>query len=139
MKDARSSECFAIATGVNAEEETNLGEYLSHYNGEELYEEVASNVTVTVLPGYIEDTSFIPPEAKERCSQFRWMAATNGEAGVFQLFVPLPFLHPCPCSDNMNACNGENSLILSFRQITCPMLPTFSILLRAEILGSNYF
>ena len=74
--------CYLVPVGVDPERQQVFETPLKARNDGEVRVDRIENVNYEVLPGKIEDTSFIPSGAHNECTKgYQWLAARTGNTG----------------------------------------------------------
>ena len=76
--------CYVVAVGVYPERRHGFETFLKARNGSEIRVDRIVNDDFKVLPGKIEDTSFIPSGAHDECTNgYQWLVVSTGNAGMY--------------------------------------------------------
>jgi hypothetical protein len=74
VKDVDDGRCYVIPVGSNRTAGHELRNFVKNYDGQEIDAQQQTTYRADVLPGAIEDTSFLPPDAKAACDSFHWLS-----------------------------------------------------------------
>lgn len=77
IKNKEQGNCYVVPVGTNKTAGQELGNFVKGYHGQEINVQQGKSYTVNLLPGVIEDTSFLPPEAQAECSSFQWLTVVD--------------------------------------------------------------
>jgi archaellum component FlaG (FlaF/FlaG flagellin family) len=87
-KAGNSTTCYVIATGSDRTDENSVKSFIRGYDGQkEATTETKEQYEVSLLPGEIRDTSFLPEEMTDKCDSFHWVAVADKNEG-FELHTP---------------------------------------------------
>ena len=84
MKTSDSDLCYVIPTGSKVEDGSYTRSLILNSSDESL-EAKTYPLDTQVLPGHIQDTSFVPSELDKECSVYQWMMISKrGMGDTFQ-------------------------------------------------------
>ena len=84
--------CYIVPTGSKVEDGSHSRSLIVNETEHSLEAETYS-LDTQVLPGYIQDTSFIPSELDKECSVYQWMTISRGgKAGTATIHEIASFL-----------------------------------------------
>ena len=86
MKTSDSDLCYVIPTGSKVEDGSHTRSLILNSSDESL-EAKTYPLDTQVLPGHIQDTSFVPSELDKECSVNQWMMISKrGMGDMFQFY-----------------------------------------------------
>jgi hypothetical protein len=69
-----NGDCHVIPVGSNKTAGEKLKKFVQDYHNQEIDVHLGTTYRVNILPGAIEDTSFLPPEAHSKCNKYYWLS-----------------------------------------------------------------
>jgi hypothetical protein len=77
IRDQENGFCYVVPVGSNRTAGQEMKTFVKGYTGQEVDVHEGQSYKVDVLPGAIQDRSFLPPEADQKCSDYYWLAVVG--------------------------------------------------------------